>query len=398
MATAAFFLAMAPWIATSRVDRVSAAPRPGHHHRAPATTAFEAPPPVVAFEFPRAELPEQPETATLAIPGRHGNYLVPYIQTGPDLRFRLRVRDLPEQAVVRVTLDPGTPDSPVVEAVAPAFEGTFTEVPKGEHTLFAEVMARRQLVYPKGTDGGGRRVASSRLTHVARGDIIAALGDSTTEGNGGPSFGFLPNWVAARAQAPEWTSADGRNFPQAGAVARPRAPASFTSALGMILASARGYPVLVLNDGWSGATAEAYSRISSSGDLAAEYGAAKPNGWIINLGVNDPLTRQSPEQFDRSLRSIVNDLASRYGATGPDIHVACPTYAQDSRHDGEAAYLGVINQLRATMGLGTAPDFFGYFKANPAAQADKVHPNAAGYRAMASLWAQALAGQAMAGC
>jgi len=347
----------------------------------------------VSFEEPRAQLPEQPHVASVAIPGRAGIYLVPYIQSQPDLHFRLRVQDLPTESVVAVTLDPSG-EARTMEVTGPTFEGTFDGVSKGDHTLSAVVYRQPQLIHMRGAVGVGDRVASARLTHVARGDIVAAIGDSTTEGNGGAVFGFIPNWVSALANAADWTSPDGRNFPQAGAVAHPAAPASFTSTLGTMLEQARGYPVLVLNDGWSGATAEAYSHITSSTTLADEYNAVRPNAWVINLGVNDPLTHQSPDQFDVSLHVIVEDLVQRYGAHNADIHVACPTYSRDARHDGEAGYLPVIDRFRSTASLGAAPNFFAYYRDVPGVLADEVHPNSAGYRDMAVQWAQALAGQA----
>jgi len=341
---------------------------------------------------PSAQLPEQPEVASVAIPGRAGIYLVPYIQTQADLHFRLRVQDLPSDTAVSVTLDPDGDDR-TTEVTGPTYAGTFDNVSKGDHTLSAVVFRQPQLIHMHHTEGQGDRVASAHLIHVARGDIISAIGDSTTEGNGGAIFGFMPNWVSALSSAADWTSPDGRNFPQAGAVAHPAAPASFTSTLGTLLEQARGYPVLVLNDGWSGATADAYTHITSSSTLAGEYAAVQPNSWVVNLGVNDPLTHQTPDQFDSSLHLIVQDLVQRYGARNSDIHVACPTYSRDSRHDGETGYLPVIDRYRNDAGLGLAPNFFSYYRDVPGTLADEVHPNATGYRDMAVLWAQALAGQ-----
>jgi lysophospholipase L1-like esterase len=290
-----------------------------------------------------------------------------------------------------VTLDEGT-GSRTIEVGGPDYSGTFDNIAEGDHALSATVYRQPQQFHPRGSLGIGDSVASTRLTHVARGDIVSAIGDSTTEGNGGAVFGFLPNWVSALANAADWTSADGRNFPQAGAVAHPAAPASFTSTLGMLLESARGYPVLVLNDGWSGATADAYTHITTSTTLADEYAAVKPNSWVVNLGVNDPLTHQTPAQFDSSLHLIVQNLVQRYGATNADIHVACPTYSKDSRHDGETAYLPIIDRYRTGAGLGAAPNFFSYYRDAPGTLADEVHPNEKGYRDMAILWAGALAG------
>ena len=368
-----------------------AAPRSAHHPVLHPPAAL-APAPLLSFEVPSAQLPQQPDVASVAIPGRAGIYLVPYIQSQPDLHFRLRVKDLPDESVVAVTLD-AEGSAQTLEVTAPTYAGTFENVSKGDHTLSAVALGLPQRVHMRGSSGDGDSLATAHLTHVARGDIISAIGDSTTEGNGGAIFSFMPNWVSALANAADWTSPDGRNFPQAGAVAHPSAPASFTSTLGTLLERARGYPVLVLNDGWSGATADAYTHITTSGTLADEYAVVRPNAWVVNLGVNDPLTHQSPGQFDTSLHLIVENLEQRYGAHNPDIHVACPTYSRDSRHDGETAYLPVIDRFRVNAGLGAGPNFFSYYRDTPGTLADEVHPNARGYRDMGVLWAEALSGR-----
>ena len=114
----------------------------------------------------------------------------------------------------------------------------------------------------------------------------------------------------------------------------------------------------------------------------------------MNLGVNDPIIHATSADFEANLKAVLQNLTTRYGAQPAQVHVACPTYAKDYRHDGEATYLPLIDQLRAEDGLGSAPDFFSYFRDNPSAIADEVHPNATGYRDMATLWAQALGGQA----
>ncbi|GAC1330460.1 MAG: hypothetical protein NVSMB17_07870 [Candidatus Dormibacteria bacterium] len=336
---------------------------------------------------------EAADVASLAIPGRNGIYLVPYIQTQPDLHYRLRVENLPEDAVVLVSLDPGSPDARTEEAPGPGFEGDFRDVRLGDHVLAAKILSAPEPVNRWGLYTRRTQLASTQLSRVARGDIVAAIGDSTTEGNGGPRFHFIPNWILAQRGAADWTSPDGRNFPQAGAFSRPEAPTSFTSTLGTLLSQQRQHPVLVLNDGYSGATTQSYKDISSSHDLAAEYAAARPNSWILNLGVNDPIIHSSPAAFDANIRAVLQNLSERFGARNADIHVACPTWSMDFRHDGVATYLPLIDRLRVDAGLGAAPDFFAYYRAKPSDLADAVHPNAQGYRDMASLWAQALAGQ-----
>jgi lysophospholipase L1-like esterase len=395
--TLLLILLAGPWRASSSP---LAAIHPGHRHAAAAPQPAGRGQPLtsqVSFETPSAQLPELPDVASLAIPGRAGYYLVPYIQTQPDIRFRLRLEHPPSHPSVFVTLDADSATPQVEEVQGPDYQGVFQNVGMGDHTLSADVFRGSRAVQTHGNQGLGDYLTSAHLSHVARGDIIAAIGDSTTEGNGGPIFNFIPNWVSAQAMAADWTSADGRNYPQAGAAARPHAPASFTSVLGSLLEGVRGHPVLVLNDGWSGATADAYSKIVSSLDLTAEYGAAHPNDWLINLGVNDPLTHQSPEQFSANMHTIVAELEARFGATPGAIHVACPSWAaQDFRHQAETTYMPAIEQMRASVATGPAPNFFTWYRDTPADLADAVHPNSSGYRDMAALWVQSLGGRGTA--
>jgi lysophospholipase L1-like esterase len=138
-------------------------------------------------------------------------------------------------------------------------------------------------------------------------------------------------------------------------------------------------------------------RISTSAYFAGLAGSAHPNAWLINLGANDPLMQRSAAEFQARLQALVANLENLYGAPPSSIHVACPSYAtQTDRQTTEASYLPGIDQLRNADHLGAAPDFFGYFRAHPEDIADAVHPNLAGYAAMAELWAAALAGQNMA--
>ena len=56
-------------------------------------------------------------------------------------------------------------------------------------------------------------------------------------------------------------------------------------------------------------------------------------------------------------------------------------------------YNVVIDELIAANNIAvTPPDFYTYFKQNPALLPDNVHPNGKGYQAMAELWFNALAG------
>jgi lysophospholipase L1-like esterase len=56
-------------------------------------------------------------------------------------------------------------------------------------------------------------------------------------------------------------------------------------------------------------------------------------------------------------------------------------------------YNGVIDELVTEERISVQPpDFFAYFQAHPENLVDGVHPNRAGYDAMAEMWMQALDG------
>jgi lysophospholipase L1-like esterase len=370
--------------------------------------ALEGLRPTLAFTSPTAAVPEAPTIATLGIDGPAGRFYVPYIQTSPDLAVTLAQNGPASRSIVDVILDAGTPASRTVRLTEAPWQTTFHDLPFGEHTLTARLYVPEEGV-PAEVALHAPPAVETRLDRVARGDVVAALGDSTTEGLGeGPwqpgeqeVLGFFPNWLAAQRGLfgrPGWVTADGRNFPQAGPTMHPSSRPSFTVELARLMAARRGHPVLVLNDGWSGTTSDGYMKISTSGYFSRRMAATVPNTWLINLGVNDPLLNRSPAEYADRMQNLVSNLQKLYGAAPGDIHVACPIYAtQPARNQAEAQYLPVIDQLRASNHLGAAPNFFAFFRAHPETVADAVHPNFAGYTATAELWDGALAGQGQ-GC
>ena len=342
------------------------------------------PQPALRFLEPAALNPAAPEVAALAVPDPVGHFLVPYIQTSPDLNYKLAVENLPAGGAVRVLLDAGTPGQVQQWLPGPAYAGTFGGIAPGEHTLTAELFGPDRWAGPRLT---------ARLNQVARGDIVAALGDSTTEGLQGTSLGRIGDWTRARQVVPGLVSADGRNYPQLPPGPGGLARASYTVELGRRLAAAWHHPVLVLNEGWSGATSGSYAKALLSSQFATVFGATHPTAWLVNLGVNDPLEHHDPGQLAAGLGSVVALLRQKYGAPPASIHLACPTYAkQDTRNAAEVSYMPVINQMRAAQGLGPAPNLFQYFAAHQDQIADQVHPNQGGYDAVAGLWAASLAG------
>ncbi|MHB8509046.1 MAG: SGNH/GDSL hydrolase family protein [Candidatus Dormibacteria bacterium] len=344
-----------------------------------------------------------PEVATLDVPGPGGTFSVPYIQSRPDLLVRLKIDGYSDLLNTELVLDEGTPGEIRQEMVGPDPSATL-QLGWGEHNLTARVWMPREGT-PAGELRSERPVATARLSHVARGDIIAAMGDSTTEGLGDGPFSSdelgnllaFPNWVVAREHASavgaNWVSGDGRNYPQAVYALPGRSRPSFTADLGNILELTVGHPVLVLNLGFSGSTSEAYIQVVESETVRREFAVATPNIYLLNLGVNDALVHRSAGDYLQRMDTIVADLATRFGAGAGAIHIACPNWAkQPQRHDLESTYLPALNALRDNNHLAAGPDFFSFFRDHPEYLADQVHPNAEGYLAMAVLWSEAVRG------
>jgi lysophospholipase L1-like esterase len=366
--------------------------------------------PRVRFSSPHSSVTAEPNTATLDVPGAGGAFSVPYVQASSELQYDLDVNAPPDRTtIVDVFLDQGLPGQQVARLRGPEYKGAFQGIGFGEHTLDARMyppepafFAPFALTRPP--------VATTHLGHVGRGDVIVAIGDSVTEGlSGGPyppgaldHLGYFPDWVAARnalgAIAPDMVSGDGRQFPQAGASLHPASRPGFVVPLGQMLAAQRGHPVLVINEGWSGITADGFDQVSGSQHFHDLVSAAQPNGWLINLGANDVKVGRPAVDYQARLATLVGNL-NRLGAPGNSIHLACPSYRkapQQDRKDLELTYLPVVDGLRSQFGLAPAPDLFGHYRDVPSQLVDEVHPNAAGYTAMAQLWDQALAGQGSA--
>jgi lysophospholipase L1-like esterase len=390
----------------------------GARAAAPRTSAFsesgssqllsDSTTPLLSFLSPSAQLAAAPRTASLAVPAFGGTFQVPYIQTSPNLDVTVAVRGPADRSIVDVILDAGTPAQQLVRRMTPPWTATFSGLSYGEHTLTARLYVPEPGI-PLAVALDAPPLAQAYLDHVARGDIVAALGDSTTEGLGeGPwqgadqqlLAGAYPDWTAASARLagthPDWITADSRTFPQNGPNVGPRP--SFIAELARTLTAQTGHPVLVINDGWSGTTADAYLHISTSTVFADQMNRTKPDAWVMNLGVNDALVKRSPADYIARLQGIVTNLETQFGATPDQVHVACPSYAkQPERNALESQYLGPIDQLRAQDKLGAAPNFFSAFRDNQGLIADEVHPNFAGYAAMGQLWAAAIQGHGQ-GC
>lgn len=140
-------------------------------------------------------------TLFLTVPDIRGTYTLPYIQSGPDLEVEAQMHDV-RVAEVRLSLcRPGLEvrcESASVERPRLRFAG----LPSGDYVLDAVAF-----------DGSGREVSRARLRNIGVGTVIAALGDSITEGYRGVGF-HRGEHLAPMLFPAEAVSRDRRNFPQ----------------------------------------------------------------------------------------------------------------------------------------------------------------------------------------
>lgn len=171
--------------------------------------------------------------------------------------------------------------------------------------------------------------------------VVLAFGDSVTHGTGAPR---------------------GEDFP-----AR--------------LAALTGWQVV--NAGIPGDTArEATSRV---GEVLAETG---PDLTIIELGGNDFLQRRSASRVKEDLRTIISAVRA---ADAIPVLVSVPELSVIAAVSGRLGDSPIYRELADEEGVVLVDDVFADVLSDPELRADRIHPNAAGYRVMAGQIADELA-------
>lgn len=246
------------------------------------------------------------------------------------------------------------------------WSATLEGLSAGNHTV------KVQLVDASGAAVGGAQ-ASDEVTNVGIGDYYVALGDSITNGFGD-------------TDASDNRSADGRNE-----------AAGYTPILNTLLTDAKGYPHTVVNEGVNGATT--FNGMEKMPVLLARHPRA--NIILIGLGTNDNgrtprpsgLGKQAGETgYADSYKANMQAMYDMAKAAGKQV------YFQKVPYPGRTValiqeYNQVIDELVAENGIRvTPPDLYSYFEGTYTTEYfDNIHPNGAGYRAMANLWKEALA-------
>ncbi len=234
---------------------------------------------------------------------------------------------------------------------------------------------------------------------IGVGTVIAALGDSITEGYWSRGFQNDPIRLTADLFPAQSVSLDGRNFPQYAPTTSIHAPGitcfeSWMTRLNDRLTTAWGTPVFIANEGWGGYTTADYLRLIDTDQQWQErLRRLAPQAWLIHLGVNDERAHRPGADFGADLRAIVARLVENYGADPRRIFVARPCYDYwEQASEFLIAYIREIDLIRADFGLPEGPDFYAAYGVEKERWygADPVHPNVAGMNYMADLWARAM--------
>jgi lysophospholipase L1-like esterase len=332
----------------------------------------------------RRELP-----VVLKVQDVKGSYAIPFIQASDALEVKTAFA---AEQVVKAQVSLLAGGSRVGEAV--------TTTPSGADAVFRGVAPGEYTIEVAGLDAAGKVVSRDLHGPVGVGAVIAALGDSITEGYHSQGFKRDDLDLTAAAFPAEAVSKDGRNYPLYAPTTAHHRPdincfTSWMPRLNDLLTTKWKRPVFIANEGWGGITTGRYlAMMRSDKGWQERMRLLKPNVWLIHLGVNDERAKLPAAEVAANLSAMVDILRTEYGADPANIYLATPSYDYaPGAAEILAAYAQEIGKLIAETGLRRGPDFFTAYEGKRAKYygKDPVHPNAAGVELMARLWAKALA-------
>jgi acyl-CoA hydrolase len=132
----------------------------------------------------------------------------------------------------------------------------------------------------------------------------------------------------------------------------------------------------MINAGVPGDTAEAAK--SRIGPLLEEH---RPALVIIEIGGNDFLRRRPESAVKQDLSALIRAARS---AGAQVVLIGVPSLSLVAVVAGKAADAALYGELGEEEGVPVIEDVFSDVLSRPELCADKIHPNAAGYRKMAS--------------
>lgn len=315
----------------------------------------------------------------LRVPDVQGSYTIPYLQSSD----RLEIAFDPPPGRWRAEL--------VADGRAlPGDGGRFTGLPPGEYELRVET---------------ARGV--TRYGPIGVGAVLAALGDSLTEGYHGHGFRVAEFDLTADHFPPEAVSRDRRNFPQFAPTTAWHKPEvncfqSWMTDLNDRLAAAWRRPVLIANEGWGGSSVGQYlAMVRTDAGWRRRTTLLRPRLWLIHLGVNDERAGLPAEVVAGHLEELVGELIIGFGAAPERVFLCRPSY--DYAPGAEAilrGYVAAIDALVERLGLRRGPDFHAAFATERGRWYgdDPVHPGPEGMALMARLWYESLTDAYPEGC
>jgi len=331
---------------------------------------------------------EKPRPVWLKVEDVKGSYTIPYIQSSNRLRV---TPTFASEQVVEAEVGLVAGDGVCREAK--------TAKASGEEVEFMDVSPGEYSLEVTGRDAAGNVVARDRHGPVAIGTVIAALGDSITEGYHSRGFRHDSLDLTPSMFPAEVVSRDKRNYPQFAPTTAHHRPdincfTSWMPRLNDLLAEKWREPVFIANEGWGGITTGRYLQMmKTDASWQNRMRLLRPGVWLIHLGVNDGRANLGADEVTRNLAAIVDILVKEYAATPERIFIASPSYDYaPGAADRLAGYRTAIAKLVAEKGLKSGPDFFAAY-ANDRPRyygTDPVHPNAEGVELMARLWAEVL--------
>jgi lysophospholipase L1-like esterase len=350
---------------------------------------------VVSLPGAPAASKDSPRKAiTLCIDDVQGTYTIPYIQSNRELRLRAAFTG-PEVVAAELRLLRGNKPVATRQATRDRPAVRFPALDSGEYSLEC-----------RGLDRGGRERCRASYDRIGVGTVIAALGDSITEGYRGRGY-MIPDLKLSADRFPAVSvSRDGRNFPQFSPTTSHHLPSvncfeSWLTALNNSLADAWRQPVFIANEGWGGISTGGYlGMMQNDAGWKKRMHRLEPQIWLIHLGVNDERANVPAATVRANLAAMVDLLIKEYRAVPSHIFLATPSY---DYHPPAPKILGgyarEIAGLVRDRGLSIGPDLFEAFSKDRQRWygSDPVHPNLEGTARMARLWNEALLKQLPSG-
>lgn len=317
-----------------------------------------------------------------------GSYTIPYIQSSDRLQVTTTFasEQVVEAEVGLVGSDGARREAKTAKMSGDAVE--FTALPPGEYSLDVT-----------GRDAAENVVSRDQHGPVAIGTVIAAIGDSITEGYHSRGFRHDSLDLTPAMFPAEVVSRDRRNYPQFAPTTAHHRPdincfTSWMPRLNDLLAEKWRQPVFIANEGWGGITTGRYLQMmKTDAGWQKRMRLLRPGVWLIHLGVNDGRANLDADEVARNLAAIVEILVKDHAATPARIFIASPSYDYaPEAADRLAEYRRAIRKLVTEKGLNSGPDFFEtYAHDRPRYYGtDPVHPNAEAMELMARLWAESL--------